>query len=607
MKKIIAIMSTVILTLCFSYSAQARSISGGVIAIVDNTEEIQNRNIDIVNINVSKCISKENGDGIEVDRTYFFRTIWEKRVLSEITETTKELIFSNMGENELVSAIVLKSTDITNPFPEIEPIEIKFYVMESIGGSERVELFGKDYRLYYLDDGQLIEMQIIESDEQSAKFEADKLGYYVLYYNPHIYNVEFYEEYPENREEVFYVDEGLKRYDDVEFPEIPTREGYVFTGWKYNKMQGRYDAYFYVGPAPVKTYSVWDIYASWCPEEEYIPLEVMLASNKIIKGKEDGAEITLTLSEGKFAETLDDDIENDWKIVGNDELTVASVERIDDTTVKLVLSGNSSDKYKTGEIQVEFNSELYISHEGFGDNNEVHEVADIQLDENGIKKAMFVSDNSITLEKQKRSGGNGGGTAYYSVKFNTNGGEEIGNVQVERNEVVAEPAVPVRDGFVFKGWYANAELTEKYDFETKVTESFTLYAAWEEDETKKIVLTVGEKKAIVFGKEVTNDVAPVIKNNRVMLPIRFIAESLGAEVLWSADAPDEVKIAKDGTEIVIFIGGDYALVNGEKINLDSSAFLENDRTYLPIRFVAESLGCTVEWNDETKSVKIGVY
>lgn len=483
MKKIILILSTVIFAFSFNHSVQARSISGGVIAVVDSVAELQNSNVDIVNINVSKCISKENGSEIDVDRSYYFREIWRKRVLSEIAEPNKEQIFLNMGENEFVSAIVLKSTDTANSFPEIEPIEIEFYVMETIGGSQRTELFGKDYRLYYLDSGRLTEMQMIKCDEQSVTFAVDKLGYYVLYYNPHVYDVEFYEDYPENSEEAFYIDENLKRYDDVEFPEIPTREGYVFTGWKYNTMNGRYDTYFYVGPAPVKTFSVWNVYASWCPEEEFTPLEMTIESvGKITKGKEDGKEIVLTLSEGRFDETINEDIENDWKIVGNDELSISTVERVDDTTVKLTLSGNSSDKYKSSEIQIEFNSELYISHEGFGDNFEVHEIADIQLDENGIKKAMFVSDNSITLEKQKRS--SGGSVEKHTITFETNGGEEIESVRVANGHTLEAPERVLKEGYVFAGWYTDAELTNAYNFDNRVTAGFTLYAAWEKANVK---------------------------------------------------------------------------------------------------------------------------
>ena len=103
--------------------------------------------------------------------------------------------------------------------------------------------------------------------------------------------------------------------------------------------------------------------------------------------------------------------------------------------------------------------------------------------------------------------------------------------------------------------------------------------------------------------EKQNDVAPVIKGDRAYLPVRFIAENLGATVEWNKDTRT-VTITKDDIKIVITIGAETAIVNGETITLDYPAFIENDRTYTPIRFVAEKLGCEVLWNDKTQEIVI---
>ena len=121
---------------------------------------------------------------------------------------------------------------------------------------------------------------------------------------------------------------------------------------------------------------------------------------------------------------------------------------------------------------------------------------------------------------------------------------------------------------------------------------------------RQMILTIGKCEALVFGRTKTNDVAPKIVNGRTMLPARFVAEALGATVHWTADAPQQVDIRKADTQILLYIGSDAAYINGEKCTLDSPAFLENDRTYTPIRFIAEALGATVAWDENTQKVTI---
>lgn len=119
----------------------------------------------------------------------------------------------------------------------------------------------------------------------------------------------------------------------------------------------------------------------------------------------------------------------------------------------------------------------------------------------------------------------------------------------------------------------------------------------------QIVLTIGKKDADVFGEKKSNDVAPIIRNDRTMLPARFVAENLGADVKWD-EVNKKVIITRDDIEIVITIDSQTALVNGSAIVLESPAFIENDRTYTPLRFIAEKLGASVSWNGDTKEVTI---
>ncbi len=228
-----------------------------------------------------------------------------------------------------------------------------------------------------------------------------------------------------------------------------------------------------------------------------------------------------------------------------------------------------------------------------------------------------------------KSSGGSGSTKRYTVSFNTNGGNKITSQTVAKNNSVKEPTAPIKENFEFAGWYTDKELTTKYDFTEKVTKSFTLYAKWTEqkqenggsedvvnnnsgnenkESSNTIVLTIDEHDALVYGITKTNDVAPKVVNDRTMLPARFIAEHLGATVEWDGEKQLVTITGKNEKQedvtILITIGSDYAKVNGEDVKLDSPAFVENDRTYTPIRFISENLGATVEWNETEQTVTI---
>lgn len=116
-------------------------------------------------------------------------------------------------------------------------------------------------------------------------------------------------------------------------------------------------------------------------------------------------------------------------------------------------------------------------------------------------------------------------------------------------------------------------------------------------------LIIDDKVASVFGELKENDVEPIIRNDRTMLPARFVAENLGASVAWYGDER-MVTVISETVEIKLVIDSDVAIVNGVEEKLDSPAFIENDRTYTPVRFIAEKLGATVDWDGSTRMVTI---
>ena len=202
---------------------------------------------------------------------------------------------------------------------------------------------------------------------------------------------------------------------------------------------------------------------------------------------------------------------------------------------------------------------------------------------------------------KKRSSSSGAATQTYTAQFDTNGGSAVDKVKTDKNGKIERPADPTKEGYIFVGWYSDSKLTKPFDFSAELTANSTLYAKWKEN--NEIILTIGSRKISVFGREIKNDVAPKIVNDRTMLPIRIVAESLGGTVTWNGEL-QRVTIQKGADVILITIGADTAYVNGTAVKLDAAAFVENGRTYLPLRFISETLGAQVAWNEAEKTVTI---
>lgn len=93
-------------------------------------------------------------------------------------------------------------------------------------------------------------------------------------------------------------------------------------------------------------------------------------------------------------------------------------------------------------------------------------------------------------------------------------------------------------------------------------------------------------------------------NNRVLVPIRFISEALGAKVNWMAKT-QSVNIELDQKEIQLVLGESQAKINNEIKKFDTKAIKKTERTFVPLRFVSEALGETVEWDNVGNCVWIG--
>jgi len=105
------------------------------------------------------------------------------------------------------------------------------------------------------------------------------------------------------------------------------------------------------------------------------------------------------------------------------------------------------------------------------------------------------------------------------------------------------------------------------------------------------------------GEGVDFDVPPIVKNGRTLIPVRAIMNRFGAEIAWD-EASSTVTITKGDTVIKLVIDSDVALVNGVEVKLDVPAEVKDNRTLVPIRFIAKTLNQKVEYDDASKTIVI---
>lgn len=129
-----------------------------------------------------------------------------------------------------------------------------------------------------------------------------------------------------------------------------------------------------------------------------------------------------------------------------------------------------------------------------------------------------------------------------------------------------------------------------------------------------LLLTFGVPTAAVVSEDIKvyvnavqtsfPDQKPMINSdNRTLVPVRFVSQALGATVDWD-DQTKQVTIQHNGKTIVLEIGKREAKVGESIITLDTNADIVNNRTMVPLRFISECMGAEVQWNGAKREVYI---
>ncbi len=86
-------------------------------------------------------------------------------------------------------------------------------------------------------------------------------------------------------------------------------------------------------------------------------------------------------------------------------------------------------------------------------------------------------------------------------------------------------------------------------------------------------------------------------NDRTQVPVRAVSELLNCKVDWQQDIKTAVITKENGDVVKITLDSDIMTLNEREIKMDTTAILKDDRTFIPVRFVAEALGLTVDWEE----------
>jgi uncharacterized protein YpmB len=106
------------------------------------------------------------------------------------------------------------------------------------------------------------------------------------------------------------------------------------------------------------------------------------------------------------------------------------------------------------------------------------------------------------------------------------------------------------------------------------------------------------------GRQIFFDQEPILVNNRMLVPLRIIAESLGATVKWTKSIP-QIKVKKGKTVIGLNLGSDKGFTGDRQLFvMEQPPVLVNGRAMVSLRFMAEALGANVDWDENTRCVYI---
>ncbi|MCE5223591.1 hypothetical protein LLG10_05300 [bacterium] len=124
-----------------------------------------------------------------------------------------------------------------------------------------------------------------------------------------------------------------------------------------------------------------------------------------------------------------------------------------------------------------------------------------------------------------------------------------------------------------------------------------------------ITLQIGNRLASIkineISSEITLDGPPFIQSGYTMVPLRFIGEAFGAGIEWNPGYRMIIlELEQRGLQIILTVDSPSAYINGKKTTLEIPPVIRSGRTFVPLRFIGETIGCTVEWEAKEQLITL---
>ena len=112
-------------------------------------------------------------------------------------------------------------------------------------------------------------------------------------------------------------------------------------------------------------------------------------------------------------------------------------------------------------------------------------------------------------------------------------------------------------------------------------------------EAAEVTFKIGQNQYIKDGQTIQMDAKPFIQNSRTYVPVKYLADALSLKTSWDGDQ-QEVTLSNEVYSIKMKIGSKELMVNGNSVLMDVAPMIRSNRTYLPARWVAEAVSCEIE-------------